>query len=700
MYFINNTIYTFLYIFRMLHNVVMKATFERVGGGSEDEAKLKGADKSPFYIGDNSDFIPADDIVCSLERNGHNIIVERTLSATEFHSLFRNVSEFFPKQPKDPYVVGNPCSLLTTSSRVATQSLTARFVVKQPREFAEKMACNLPPTELADFVMKEKTVEDMRKDFTVDGFQSFLLYFFKTYSRSADLPNYVRSELKLAKKTIKSAVYNMAACRTRNSTNWRFFHIDWVFPALGCFNQLYQFSFRNESEYIFYVLKFRHQRQYGRYPVPKVPFCLSRLVPERDYMINDLRVLDDETTRNTRSYIPKDTKHEEFLMVMSAIAEGAWRECHHEVLAFSTFALCNEDMLYNPYWRKYYFYVWGEMAVSLAELNLPETFAYSCLEKMKDYEMKSISFELDALLYNQKVASAFGKYELQEMSFNKMMELVPKHSCFFYNSLMVHMQSFKKYVEDLLAKAFAYRKDGEDDFNTFFGMDVRKSALVRFEDSIEDLLDKHKKLMHKLCATISREKKRVVFEQQLMLIRLYEELLMSIKYSYGSQNNWHLVEASLVTSDCHERHFVSYYKGPVEEQHYLDKLNEIKQKVEKQTKVVNHQAWAHVCFTHLLMLKAVNMERPNVEEFLYEEALRIYKIHDHPRALTIKAHLIEHTQHNSFIFRDSAKIEKNCTLQWLIRNGPKVKQFIRLGISSAERFDLWLTTFDWDITTV
>ena len=679
----------------------MKATFERVGrGDGSGEDVVKGAKDSPLFIGDSSDFIPPDDIVGLLETNGQNIIVEKTLNPAEFHALFRNLAEYFPNQPKNQYVVGNPCSLLVASSRVATQSLKAKFVVQQPRELAEQMACNLPPTELGDFVRKGKTLHDMRKDFTVDGIQMFLLHFFKTYSRSADLPNYVRHELKLAKKLLKTSVYNMAASRSKNSTNWRFFHIDWVFPALGCFTQLYQFSFRNESEYIFYILKFRHQRQYGRYPVPNVPFCLSRLVPEQNHMINDLRTLDDETTRNTRSYIAKDTKQEEFLMSMRAIVEGAWRECHHEVLAFSTVVLCNEDMLYNAYWKKYYFYVWGELAVTLAALNLPETFAYSCLEKMKDYAEKCISFEIDTLLYEQKVHTAFGKFNLAECFFNKIMELVPKHSCFFFNSIKVHMLCFKQHVEDLLAKAFAYRKEGENDFNTFFGMDVRKNALVKFEDSIEELFAQHKKLMHKMCATISNEKKRIVFEEQLMLIRLYEELLMTIKYNYGSENNWHLVEASLVTSERHERHFMSYYKGPVEEEHYLCKLKEIKKKITTQTKVVNHLAWAHVCFTHLLMLKAVNIERPDLEEFLYAEALPIYKIHDHPRALTIKAHLVEYTQDNSFAFKEPATIEKNCTIQWLIRNGPKVKQYIRLGVCSAERFDLWLATYDWDETTV
>ena len=679
----------------MLHNVVMKTTFERVGG---DELITKGVDNAPLFIGDKSDFIPADNIVESLEKQGHRVIVERTLNPAEFHALFRDMSRFFPNQPKNHYVVGNPCSLAKLSSVVASESLTAKFVVKQPRELAEHMACNLSPLELADFVGKEKTVEEMRKDFTVDGVQLFMLHFFKTYAR-ADLPDYVQKELKLAKKHIKTCVYNMAARRSKNLTNWKFYHIDWVFPALGLFNQLYQYSFRNDSEYIFYLLKFRHQHQYGRYPVPNVPFSLSRLVPERDYMINDLRVLDDETARNTRNYIPKETKHEEFLMSMRAIAEGAWRGCHQEVLAFATLVLCNEDMLFNAYWKKYYFFVWGELAVSLAELNLPESFAYSCLERMKEYGENCISFELDALLYEQKVESAFGMHCKEELSFKKMMELVPKQSCFFFNSLRTHMVTFKRQIEDLLAKAFAYRKDGQDTFNTFFGMDVRKNALVKFEDSIEELLENHKKLMYKMCATITNEKKRIVFEEQLMLIRLYEEVLLIIKYNYVSDSKWQLVEASLATTDCHERHFMSYFKGPLEEEKYLFKLNEIKKKIEQQTKVVNHQTWAHVCFSHLLFLKAVDLERPDVEGFLFDEALSIYKIHNHPRALTIKAHFIQHTQEDSILYKNPVKIEKNCTIQWLIRNGPKVKQFIRLGISSAERFDLCLASFDWDTTT-
>jgi hypothetical protein len=107
------------------------------------------------------------------------------------------------------------------------------------------------------------------------------------------------------------------------------------------------------------------------------------------------------------------------MVVMTAIAENAWRGAHHEVLAYAALALCNDEMHYNPYWRKYYFFVWGEVAVSLAKLNMPETFAHSCLANMSEFALNCVSFELDTLLYKQKVASAYRQCE-QEKKYMKM----------------------------------------------------------------------------------------------------------------------------------------------------------------------------------------------------------------------------------------------------------------------------------------
>jgi hypothetical protein len=544
------------------------------------------------------------------------------------------------------------------------------------------MACHLPATELYDFVKKEKSIQDMRKEFSVDGLQMFLLHFLKTYSRD-DLPGHVKRELKLAKKTIRCSVYNMAS-KSKDLLTSKFFHIDWIFPALGCFEQLYQFPFRNDSEYIFYLLKFRYQQQYSRCPIPKIPFCLSRLVPEQIEMIHDLATLDEEADTNTRVYQPKETAHEEFMMSMRAIEEAAWRGCHHEVLAYATNVLCNENMLFHPYWKKYYFYVWGELAVSLAKLNMPSTFPYSCLEKMKEFAVRCISFELDALLYEQKVASASCKYEIEEKLFLKICKLVPKHSAFLRNSVLVHMSCKKRQIEDMLAEAFARRQDGFDNFNNYFQMDVRKNFMVKFEDSIENECEKHKTLMYKFCSIFKNERKRLIFEQELMLIQLYEELLMSIKYQYGSKSKWNMVAASLATTNCHERHFVSFHNKTSTSENYLYEMMTLKRELEKQTKVNNHQVWANICFTHFLMLKAVDSSA-EIKNFFHLEAMKIFSFHNNPRAVRMETHLVQHQQLPPFAFAEHV-IEPHCTIQWILRNAPKVKHFVSILLKKKNQF--------------
>ena len=674
----------------MLHHILMKASFETRDLGKEQPIPC------PFVITDKSTHIPSDVIIETVEKYGNDVTLEKTLTPAEFHGLFRDVAKYvIPRPPpkEDGFVVGNPTlpTLVASSSRVlgAAKKLKAYAIVNQPREFVEAMASELPPEELHDFVTKEKTIEDLRKEFTIDGLQTFLLHFFKTYAMP-DLPVYIKKDLKLAKKAIKWSVYNMANSHSKSLANAKHFHIDWLFPALGCFHQLYQFAFRNDSEYNFFQLKFRFKQEYGRYPQPHIPFCLSRLLPESLAMLGDLAELDEDTDINTRLYRPKSTKHEEFMMHMRALAESAWRGCHHEVFAYATVVLCNDDMLYHPYWKKYYFFVWGEMAVSLAKLNFAAKFSMSCLAKMKEFAEKCISFEIDSLLYEQKVASALRDYTQEEKCFKKILGLVSKHSSFYRNSIMVHMSSKKRQIEDILMKIFAYRTCDYDDFYRIV-REGYKEDFCETENELEKEINTEKRLMHKFCYLIRSENKKHIFEEQLVLLRLYEVMLFRIKYSYMHQCDVNQIEANLAKSQCHEKHFMAFLLKKIDIDEYKNRMLLIKRELELQTKVVNHQVWANICFSHFLLLQvfAYSFE---TQSFLHDEAKHIYLFHGHPRAQWMTGSLINY---GSFNFNKDDSVEPHCTIQWIIRNTPKVKQFIHLGIASAARFDVWLTHYDW-----
>ncbi len=137
--------------------VVMKATFERAG-------EIIIFKPGPLHITDKSSFIPPDDVVEMLEKRGNDIVVEQTLDIADFNLLFRDMSKYFAIQPeKELPVAGMPKSLLNTCGNVVTDKLTARYVVGQPAEISEVLARNLPPAELADFVMYKTTLYSLKQ---------------------------------------------------------------------------------------------------------------------------------------------------------------------------------------------------------------------------------------------------------------------------------------------------------------------------------------------------------------------------------------------------------------------------------------------------------------------------------------------------------------------------------------------------------
>lgn len=666
--------------------VVMKATFERAG-------EIIIFKPSPLQITDKSSFIPPDDVVEMLEKRGNDIVVEQTLDIADFNLLFRDMSKYFAIQPeKELPVAGMPKSLLNTCGNVVTDKLTARYVVGQPAEISEVLARNLPPAELADFVMYKTTLYSLKNQYSVDGLQRFLLHFLKTYSRT-DLPDYVKAEMKMAKKRIKSQCYKLSVSnKSSKREHSKYCHIDWTIVALGCFHQFLSCAYSNSLEYIFFLLKFRQQQHFIRSPVPQIPFCLSRLIPQHECLMEHLTTLDDEDL-NTRVYRPRETKHEEFMVVMTAIAENAWRGAHHEVLAYAALALCNDEMHYNPYWRKYYFFVWGEVAVSLAKLNMPETFAHSCLANMSEFALNCVSFELDTLLYKQKVASAYRQCEQEKKYMKMILSIAPKHSRFYRNSVLVHLSSRKREFENMLAYSYTIRKDESGVLQRESAFDRKPSQVSKFEDSMENQLMEYKKFLHTMCATFGRESKMAIFRQHLVLVDLYDILLSFLKCGWKFKADWARITSSLATTTCDERHFASFHNDDLHESMYSIVMSRLKKDLSLQTKVVNHQVWANVCFTHFLFLTIVDC-KANIVEYFRQEALQIYQFHNNSHRKTF---LMENVAHNFNMetCKEEPKIEKPCTIQWILRNAPNVKQLVRLGISSAARFDTWAFDFNW-----
>ena len=414
-----------LIFFSMWNNVLFKASFERV----------KKPGQGPFatyHMNESLGFMPAAEGIQHVNDN-HTLLIEKELTCPDFANLFHDIAKCVQEEPL--LWKNKPKSLLLTASFAASQNMTAKQATQQPKELVEATACHLPPYELADFLKLNKYMYGLGNYCTTNGLQKFLFHFFKTYERF-DLKPVTKAELKRAKRCLKWSVFDMTRKGMKKNEK-----LDWVLTSLGLLKQLDQFDARLLFEFRFYALKFRHEKKCVRFPIPDVLFTLSRIVPEKDYSESDLPDLDDDHVRHEEEYQAPLDVETQFFTLLCGMEESMWRGSHHEVLAYAAHILCEQKFHALRVLQKYFLHVWGNLAVSLAKLHIPEYFTLSCLDKMNP---TCFAFEIDAMHFKQQVLAAYEQYDKEEKLFQEMIEIVPTYSAFFRKIVVVHMSAVEK----------------------------------------------------------------------------------------------------------------------------------------------------------------------------------------------------------------------------------------------------------------
>jgi len=651
----------------MWNNVLFKASFERV--------KKQG--KGPFatyHMNENLGFLPTNEGIMHVN-DDHTLKIEKEMSGPDFATLLHEISKHVQEEPL--LWKNKPKSLLLTASFAVGQSMTARQAKEQPRELVEATACHLPATELEDFLKMNKYMYGLREYFSIDGLQKFLFYFFKTYQRS-DLRPHTKAELKRAKKSIKWAVFDMTRQKLKKSKK-----LDWAFSFLGMMKQLDQFDAHVLFEYRFFSLKSRYHKQYMRFPVPDVPFALSRIVPEKDYSESDLPDLDADYERHEHEFNAPLDSRDQFFTLMCGMEEAMWRGAYHEVLAFAAQLLCENKFVTNVELQKYFLFVWSNLAMSLAKLHIPELYALSCLDKMKPC---CFAQQMDVLFSKQVVMAAYEQYEEEEKLMLEMLEILPTYSAFFRKMMLTHMSAVQKKIEDMLMQILASLKEWNKTKN-----DDLDNELRTLEKSMLAECDKHIKLMHLLCTITKSPIFCESYEVQIHMMKLYKQMRYCLRHEWKEEDDFYSILC------CIPNHvsLTWNYKIQVDSfEEYHQQILDLKRDLQKQTKMLYPKVWADVCYFHLLFLKALRDPEPTVfSQMLYDDALFIYSRLEHPRASRLEKLYKEGLHFDKPKFEN--KINPMCSIIWLAQKAPRVKGLIRHGISSAQKFDLWDAESYW-----
>jgi hypothetical protein len=651
----------------MWNNVVFKASFERV----------KKYGKGPFatyHMNENLGFLPTNEGIMHVNDN-HTLVIEKEMTGPDFANLLHDISKYVQEEPV--LWKNKPKSLLLTASFAVSQSMTAKQANEQPRELVEATACHLPATELADFLKLNKYMYGLREYFSIDGLQKFLFHFFKTYQRS-DLKPHTKAELKRAKKSIKWAVFDMTRQNLKSSKK-----LDWAFSFLGLMKQLDQFDAQCLFEYRFFALKSRYNKQYVRFPVPDVLFPLSRIVPEKDYSESDLPELDEDYEKHEREFKAPLELRDQFFTLMCGMEEAMWRGSYHEVFAYAAHLLCEEKFVTNVELQKYFLFVWGNLAMCLAKLHIPELFSLSCLDKMKPC---CFAQQIDVLYTKQVVMAAYEQYDEEEKLMLEMLEIVPTYSAYFRKMIQTHMSAVQKKIEDMLMQDFASLREWHKTKN-----DDLDNELRRLEKAIMEECDKHIKLMHVLCTITKSRAFCEEYEVQIHIMKLYKQIRYCFRHEWKEEDEFYPILCCI-----HNHISMTWnYKIKVDSfEEYHQQMLDLKRELQKQTRMLYPKVWADVCYFHLLFLKALRDPEPTIfSQMLYDDALYIYSNIDHPRASRLEklyknGHVLEEPKFEN-------KINPQCSIIWLAQKAPRVKGLIRHGISSAKKFDLWDADSYW-----
>jgi hypothetical protein len=281
-----------------------------------------------------------------------------------------------------------------------------------------------------------------------------------------------------------------------------------------------------------------------------------------------------------------------------------------------------------------------------------------------------------------------GLFTIETILFKQVIEKVSKHSALYRKSVAIHLHSVNKEMEHDLLQMWVTRFLYDGGLVTSKLDQVQVSRMYKFENEFIKRVKQHIQFLYSLLAQTKNEDKVEKYQNEVVIMTLYKTLVEHNKWGMSSLLVRERLNGHLGASQHHIRHFMAFWNQSIAFHEYEDEMETVKRNIARKTRLMNSVLWADVCFAHLILLKLVKSPEPPIfSSTLYEQAMRIYTIHNHNRGKLLTE---VYTKLGTFLWPDfdNANIQKQCNMFWLIRNAPRVKSLIRLGVSSVERFDV------------
>ncbi len=543
-----------------------------------------------------------------------------------------------------------------------------------PCEVIEQVACKLRGIALLNFLDEYKNVMNIKEKFSCTGFQRFLFNIYINLEQCpvSDTKERIRKHLETFRidyKTDKCIIQN-GKSKEGNFFVLYFGTVDWDVASLGLNWNLFKCKVDMLYEHVFFQIKFEEIMAFEKYPCPTIPSCLAHLVCANAKCEFSLPPF---VPHNALQVARHESMAEDFFARLAGMAQADRFGRPHEVLAYGIEFLCETKYLKSTYLASYYFYIYGMLALALAQFHVDYAWVKACLKKMDSF-VRFYSHRLDVTLYIQQIAFAYQQYMYESQLQKNLFRCVPLSSEFYIQSAQIHFHTCIKHLENGIMKIMTLKRDR-----------IIKKRQEKIETVYAHLKKVYAKTERFLYAQLSKKTAyKQNFEEYLNLLFCFDYLLHSSMDITSNLKCEAILAINMENQNHHLRHFFNFSS----ESSYREIMTKSKKKFEKRDHIVDCEKWGNLCFTQALFflncLSNFSYDDTLLGEEQLTEAMRVYKKTKNPRH-AVCAQYFNRTSHEETSHLNTSVVEFDLTK--LLSSVPHLAGYAYLGFESIALFN-------------
>ena len=517
-----------------------------------------------------------------------------------------------------------------------------------------KLACQMLPMQiqiffaialqhifLSDFIIYHGgSLAHLRKKWSDYQFKLFMIHFLKEGEKNGQLNdnNYPSSRYKLLLRNFtidyKLHLENTWKIEFDKHTEDMNIKTDWAILSLGLEKRLFPLKdFIISIEKKIFEARFQTYISVGDLPLPSFYKFFTSNANDSYFAEPDV-VPKEPRRRQHQLPLPSLNYNyrENFLLRLLALFHKVNIFSFQEALVYAVDLLENPNYKTTFYFRKFFIHIWGNLALIFAGLNLHPNLIDYCFDQMSLCEDCEY---LDLLLYKQKTYFLLNDFRQEKKMFFLMQDIVPKISDFYSQSIIIHLGSFLKKIENTLVTILCFKKCIK--MGTYKVAEIEDLIEEKFELGSKQILQA-KMQLHRVLAFPEIYKDKISFRKCEVFFELLQ--LCKLMLFYVSQNsecsptlaeyddNLKAIALKLEEDKLHINLFLSMFKDSDYYTFSLYKENVSMHRLKIQ-RIFSHNQfnryWSDLCFVNYLLME-IFLPQMEESEYFHIEACKFYML--------------------------------------------------------------------------